>query len=108
MHPKSTTSVDEIRAYFDSDDTYGHAQLVLERLPNDTYLWLKPEDDAPRYVLTDRGRADLRRAEAEAGCLPDDLDARANSGPWWPRWRGRASPAPDGSARLARVRASRG
>jgi hypothetical protein len=40
-------------------------------LPNDTYVWLKPIDDEPRYVLTDLGRADLRRAEAEAwlfGC----------------------------------------
>jgi hypothetical protein len=55
------------------------ADLVLEYLPNGTPIWLKPahtvrviddvwpcHDDSDRYWLTEKGRADLRRAEAEA------------------------------------------
>jgi hypothetical protein len=49
---------------------FGHAgviaDLVLERLPSGEYCYLRPIDGEPRYVLTDRGRDDLRRAEAEA------------------------------------------
>ncbi|HEY1298143.1 MAG TPA: hypothetical protein VGJ60_34120 [Chloroflexota bacterium] len=42
--------------------------LVLERLPNGQLAWLRPcteafEDDDALYVLTDKGRHDLRMAE---------------------------------------------
>jgi len=42
--------------------------LVLERLPSGNYVWLKPateraEDDDALYVITDKGRRDLRCAE---------------------------------------------
>jgi hypothetical protein len=36
-----------------------HGELVLERLPSGECVWLKPEDNEPRYVLTDQGRRDL-------------------------------------------------
>lgn len=42
--------------------------LVLERLPNGELAWLRPctergESDDALYVITDRGRRDLRLAE---------------------------------------------
>jgi hypothetical protein len=53
--------------------TFGHAGriadgLVLERLPNDTYAWLKPwtepaEDDDALDTITEAGRRALRMAE---------------------------------------------
>lgn len=42
--------------------------LVLDRLPNGELAWLRPdvapEDDDPRYVLTQRGRDELVHARA--------------------------------------------
>jgi hypothetical protein len=65
MQSKSTAEAD-LSAYFHSGD-YGHAnavsELVLERLPNGDYAYLKPEDDEPRYTVTDSGRRALRMAE---------------------------------------------
>jgi hypothetical protein len=75
MHSKSTTASADLAAYF--RDGYlpvgnGHAhsiaQLVLERLPSGDMAWLKPctepaEDDEPLYVITEKGRRDLRMAE---------------------------------------------
>ena len=61
----------ELESYFDSRG-WGHAadvavftihDLVLERLPNGECAYLKPEDDEPRYVLTDFGRRALREAD---------------------------------------------
>jgi hypothetical protein len=37
--------------------------LVLERLPNGSHAWMRPEER--RYTITQRGRDDLHRAEAE-------------------------------------------
>ena len=62
MHPKSNAAnLNDLPA----------TELVLERLPNGEYAWLRPERRyvmPSRYYLTDKGR----RALAEA----------ALSGPW--------------------------
>jgi hypothetical protein len=39
------------------------AELVLDRLPSGELAWLKPEDDEPRYTLTDLGRRELALAQ---------------------------------------------
>ena len=41
------------------------ADLVLERLPNGEYAWLRPECSEVRYVLTQRGQDLLARWRAE-------------------------------------------
>ena len=41
-----------------------NGELVLETLPSGEMAWLRPEPE--RYVLTQRGLDDLRRAEAMA------------------------------------------
>jgi hypothetical protein len=65
MQPKSTAAAD-LSASFDSTE-YGHAQkiaeLVLERLPNGEFAYLKPPDDDARFTITDAGRRALRMAE---------------------------------------------
>jgi hypothetical protein len=78
MHSQSSAAAAaelDLRAYFDTPANYAHtanaAALVLERLPSGDYAWLRPctepaEDDDALYVVTDKGRRDLRRAEAEA------------------------------------------
>jgi hypothetical protein len=46
------------------DDNLPATQLVLERLPNGDYAWLRPERRyvlASRYYVTDRGRRALAR-----------------------------------------------
>ena len=65
MQPESTAAA-ELSAYFESVD-YGHAgalaALALERLPTGEHASLKPEDDEPRFIITDAGRRALRVAE---------------------------------------------
>jgi hypothetical protein len=62
----------EIERFFASPWNYAHAStiadLVLEPLPNGELAWLRPclepaEADDALYVLTDKGRRDLRMAE---------------------------------------------
>jgi hypothetical protein len=44
--------------------TNNTADLVLEPLPNGEHAWLRPDDDEPRYWITDQGRRALAAATA--------------------------------------------
>ena len=61
-----STAAAELSAYFESVD-FGHASalaaLALERLSTGDHASLKPEDDEPRFIVTDNGRRALRVAE---------------------------------------------
>jgi len=76
VHPKSTAAAAAFDRYFSEPSNYGHAAkvaaMVLEQLPNGEHAWLRPATPDPdtRYMLTDKGRRDLRIAEA-LGCDPD-------------------------------------
>ena len=67
----ATNAASELEHYFDTG-SYAHANtvadLVLDRLPNGELAWLRPcvesaEDDDALFVITDKGRRDLRMAE---------------------------------------------
>jgi len=64
MQPKSTAAA-ELSAYFESGN-YSHANAVAnamhEHSPNRDHSYLKPEDDEPRFTITDSGRRALRMA----------------------------------------------
>jgi hypothetical protein len=79
MQSNATSAAAELTAYFDTAH-YAHADnvanLVLERLPSGELAWLKPceepaEADDALYVITDKGRRDLRMAEL-FGTTDDD------------------------------------
>jgi hypothetical protein len=63
---KSKSAAHELERHFAANG-YAHvSNLVLEPY-GESYAYFRPRpaiDDEPRYVLTQRGRDDLRRAEA--------------------------------------------
>jgi hypothetical protein len=67
MHSQSKAAVAaDVERYFDTA-RYGHADNLVLQSYGEGFAWLRPEptvDDEPRYVLTQKGRDDLRRAEA--------------------------------------------
>ena len=69
MHAKFTDesgAVEALEPHWQSS-SYAHASelsaLVLEPLPSGEHAWLQPEDDEPRYVVTDLGRRALAEAQ---------------------------------------------
>jgi hypothetical protein len=67
MHSQSKAAAPaDVERYFETA-TYGHADNLVLQSYGEGFAWLRPEpavDDDPRYVLTQKGRDDLRRAEA--------------------------------------------
>ena len=61
--PSSAASAAAELAEHSANASYCHASNVaaflLERLPSGELAYLKPEDDEPRYLLTDASRRDL-------------------------------------------------
>jgi hypothetical protein len=59
---EQTVAAVELARQFETQP-YAHANaLVLEPLPRGEFAWLKPEDDEPRYVLTEQGHRALAMA----------------------------------------------
>ena len=85
MQSKSTAAAD-LSAYFESHD-YGHADtvacLVLDRWPSEDNAYSTPEDDEPRFTITDAGRRALRLADLFGAftCMPQSgADTTTESG----------------------------